>query len=349
MISDAARVVIPSAAAFIIGVVLAPLLTHYLYNYRAWEKKGGKGNGIGDANGTPIFDALHAEREVSTPRMGGILIWVSVLLTALVFSMFGGRFAPLNFVSRSQTWLPLMALAVGAVAGLVDDILEVTRSSGGLRLRYRLLIMSALGLFSGWWFFAKLGVSSVGIPFHGHLELGVFFIPFFMLVMLAVYASGIIDGLDGLAGGVFAIIFMTYAGIAFVQHQVSLAAFDATVAGGTLAFLWFNIPPARFYMSETGSMALTAALAITAFSADTLGDGVGVAVLPLIALPLTLTVVTALIQVCSKKFFKRKVFRIVPIHHHFEAIGWPPAKIVMRYWVITLIAGVVGLALALVR
>jgi phospho-N-acetylmuramoyl-pentapeptide-transferase len=148
---------------------------------------------------------------------------------------------------------------------------------------------------------------------------------------------------------VFAIIFMAYAGIAFAQNQVALAAFAAAVAGATFAFLWFNVPPARFYLSETGTMALTLALSVTAFSADSLGGGVGVAVLPIIALPLTLTVVTNLLQVFWKKVFKKKLFRIAPVHHHFETMGWPPYKVTMRYWIITIMAGIFGLAIALLK
>jgi len=353
MIFDAARVLIPSVVSFIIGIALAPLLAHYLYKYRAWKKKGGKGNGMGDGNGTPLFDELHREREVSTPRMGGIIVWASTLVTALgiwAFAiLFGEPFASFDFISRSQTWIPLFALAVGAFVGLADDILEITRSSGGLKLRWRLLVVAALGSFAGWWFYDKLDVSAVGVPFLGPIELGVFFIAFFVLVTLALYAGGVIDGIDGLAGGIFAIIFMTYAGIAFAQEQVALAAFAATVSGSLFAFLWFNIPPARFYLSETGTMALTVALAITAFSTDVLGEGVGVSVLPIIALPLTVTVATSMLQVLCKKILKKKLFHIAPIHHHFEAVGWPAYKVTMRYWVITIIAGIFGLALALLK
>ncbi len=353
MIFDAARVLIPSVLSFVIGIAFAPVLTHYLFKFRAWKKKGGKGNGMGDGNGTPLFDQLHSEREVSTPRMGGIIVWASTIATALLIwilaILFGEPFFSFDFISRSQTWLPLFGLALGGLVGLIDDVYEVTRSSGGLRLRWRLLGVAAIGAFSGWWFYDKLDVSSVGIPFVGPLELGVFFIAFFMFVTLALYAGGVIDGIDGLAGGVFAIIFMTYAGIAFAQGQTTLAAFAACVSGALFAFLWFNIPPARFYLSETGSMALTVALAITAFSADVLGDGVGVAVLPIIALPLTVTVAANAAQVISKKVFKRKLFRIAPIHHHFEAIGWPAYKVTMRYWVITIIAGIFGLAIALLK
>lgn len=352
MLLDAARVLIPSIVSFVIGIGIAPFVAHFLYKHQAWKKVGGKGRGIGDTKGTPLFDELHREREVSTPRMGGIVVWGSVLLTALVIGLVGMIVAPVaqfEFVNRGQTWLPLFALIVGAFFGAIDDLLEITKSKGGLSLRYRLCVVAVLAAFIGWWFYAKLGVAAVGIPFIGALQLGWFFIPFFILVTLALYASGIIDGIDGLAGGVFAFIFMTYAGIAFAQNQIALAAFAASVAGALFAFLWFNIPPARFYLSETGTMALTVSLAVTAFSADVLGEGVGVAVLPIIALPLTVTVATSMAQVFSKKVFKKKLFRIAPIHHHFEAIGWPAYKVTMRYWVITIIAGIFGLALALLK
>jgi phospho-N-acetylmuramoyl-pentapeptide-transferase len=354
MIFNAARVLIPFVIAFAIGVISAPLLTHYLYTYKAWKKKGGKEKGMGDTQGTPLFNALHHDREVNVPRMGGVLIWSTVALTAILFSVLGfifdGPFSLLDFTNRSQTWLPLTALLVGGAVGFIDDLLEVTKSQGGLSLSKRLAIVAIFATFAGWWFYAKLGVTAVGIPFlAGGLPLGAFFIPFFVIVTLAIYASGVIDGIDGLAGGVFAIIFMCYAAIAFAQDQIALAAFAATVSGGVFAFLWFNIPPARFYMSETGSMALTLALAITAFSADTLGEGVGVSVLPIIAFPLAATVVTNALQVASKKIFKKKLFMIAPIHHHFEMMGWPAYKVTMRYWIITIIAGIFGIAIALLK
>jgi len=350
MISTAARVLIPSATTFALGIVFAPFLAGALYRARAWKKHAGKGSGIG-GGGTPIFDDLHREREVSTPRMGGILIWASVLATAMLFwtlARYFDTFWPaLDFVNRRETWLPLFALAAGGVAGLIDDLLEITRGSGGLSLARRLSIVGIIGLAAGWWFYAKLEVIAIGIPFAAPLTIGWLVVPLFAVITLFIYAGGTIDGLDGLAGGVFAIIFMVYAGIAFGGGQASLAAFAAAVAGATLAFLWFNIPPARFYMSETGSMALTLALAMTAFASDALADGVGVFVLPLVALPLTATVLTTLLQVFWKKAFHKKLFYVAPIHHHFEAIGWPAAKVTMRYWVITIIAGVLGLAIAL--
>ncbi len=352
MIFDATRVLFPFILSFIIGIGISPVISHYLYKHQAWKKRAGK-TGMGDTNGTPVFNELHKDREVSTPRMGGIVVWTATFLTMLFLAgvafIADGYYGELSFLSRSQTWLPLTALAVGAFVGLIDDILEITRAQGGLRLRWRLLVVALIGAFSGWWFYSKLGISSVGIPFGNPLELGLFFIPFFVLVTLALYAGGVIDGIDGLAGGVFAIIFLAYSGIAFSQHQLQLAGFTGSVAGALFAFLWFNIPPARFYLSETGTMALTLALAVTAFAADTLGEGVGVFVLPIIAFPLAATVVTNALQVCSKKVFKRKLFRVAPIHHHFEALGWPPYKVTMRYWIITIIAGIFGVAIALLK
>jgi phospho-N-acetylmuramoyl-pentapeptide-transferase len=350
---DAARILIPFVIAFSVGILTAPVLSYYLYKHKAWKKKSGKGKGIGDKTGTPLFDSLHKEREVSTPRMGGILVWGGTIITASLFAVFGFLFGMpftlLDFINRGQTWIPLAALVIGGLVGMVDDILEVTQSKGGLSLRWRLLVVALFALFAGWWFYAKLGVVTLGVPFFGPIYVGLALLPIFVLVTLALYASGVIDGIDGLAGGVFAIIFMSYAAIAFAQNQVALAAFAATVAGSLFAFLWFNIPPARFYLTETGSMALTLALAMTAFSADSLGDGVGVFVLPIIAFPLVATVATNLLQVFWKKVFKKKLFKIAPIHHHFEMLGWPPYKVAMRYWIVTIFAGIFGVAIALLK
>lgn len=349
---EAARILIPFVTSFAVGILLTPVLTHYLYKHKVWKKKGGKT--AMDGRTAENFNKLHEARELHTPRMGGIVIWGSVLITASVFALLAyfidGSFTKLNLVTRGQTWLPLFALIMGAFVGFLNDLLDVTTPDArGISLRYRLLAVILISGFIGWWFYAKLGVAAVGIPFLGMLPLGAFFIPFFILVALVVYASGVIDGIDGLSGGIFAIIFMSYAAIAFSQNQVALAAFSATVSGATFAFLWFNIPPARFWMTETGSMALTLTLTVVAFSADVLGEGVGIAVLPIIALPLFATVASNVLQVFWKKVLGRKLFHIAPLHHHFEVIGWPSYKVTMRYWIITIIAGIFGVAIALLK
>jgi phospho-N-acetylmuramoyl-pentapeptide-transferase len=200
----------------------------------------------------------------------------------------------------------------------------------------------------GYWFFSKLGVDAIGIPFDGALYMGWLIVPFFVFMTIALYASGVIDGIDGLSGGVFASIFLSYAGVAFVQSQYDIAALCATIAGGILAFLWFNIPPARFWMTETGSMALTLSLAVIVFMTDELGEGHGISLLPIIGLPLVATVLSNVLQLSYRKATGKKLFRIAPLHHHFEAIGWPSTKVTMRYWILSIMCAVTGLVLATV-
>ena len=353
LVLNVVKVFAPAVGAFALGILMTPLVAHHLYKHRAWKKKAGKVDLSGEE--TPIFNELHKDKEINTPRMGGIIIWASVALTVLVLwflgSMFPGTlFEKLNFLSRSQTWIPFGLLILGSLVGIIDDLLEIRARDGfskGLSLKVRLTAVGVLALVAALWFFIKLDVVSIGIPFGEPLFIGALFVPLFVLVALFIYASGVIDGIDGLAGGVFAIIFGAYAGIAFFQNQIDLAAFSATVSGATLAFLWFNIPPARFYMSETGTMGLTIALATIAFMTDSLGDGHGFLALGIIALPLIATVLSNIIQVFSKKIRKKKVFRVAPLHHHFEAIGWPSYKVSMRYWVATAILAVAGVAFAL--
>ncbi len=349
------KVLAPTAIAFIVGILITPLITHYLYHYEMWKKKAGKGFGYG-GGGTPFFDLLHKQRDTNTPRMGGIVIWMSVLITiallwVLQFIFSEHPLGTLNFLSRSQTWLPLFALIIGASVGFLDDLFVVRGTgkhfAGGLPLSQRLIVVGITALFSAWWFYEKLEVSTVTLIGYGPVDLGVFFIPFFILTALAIYASSVIDGIDGLSGGTFMFIFTAYAGIAVYQNQIDLAAYCATVVGGILAFLWFNVPPARFYMTETGIMALTMSLTIIAFMTDSLGGGEGVSVLPIIGILLVLTVLSNIMQLFSKKIFKKKVFLIAPLHHHFEASGWPPEKVTMRYWILGFVFAVIGTLFAI--
>jgi phospho-N-acetylmuramoyl-pentapeptide-transferase len=347
--SDALRIFLPAIITFIFGVGLTPILTHFLYKYKFWKRKGGK---IAlDGTEAATFNSLHKEKEVGTPRGGGVIVWMSVGLTAALLYLLSkispGPYDALSFISRSQTWVPLAAFFIGAIVGFVDDLFEV-KGKGGLPLRVRLIFVAVIASLCGWWFYTKLEVSAISFldPWH-ILELGILFIPFFVLVSLVLYAGGVIDGIDGLAGGIFAIIFAAYGGIAFFQNQMDLAGLCAAITGGLLAFLWFNIPPARYYLSETGTMALTVVLTAVVFLTDLNGEGKGVLALPIIALPLIATIASNIFQIFSKKIFKRKLFRIAPLHHHFEAIGWPPYKVVMRYWVVSIVCAVIGLGVAL--
>ena len=229
--------------------------------------------------------------------------------------------------------------------GLGDDILQIfgkgKYSGGGIRFTRRLIVVLLIGIIGGLWFYYKLGWHTLHIPGDGDIEIGLWYLPLFLITILACWAGGIIDGIDGLAGGVFSIMFGAFAVIAFSEMKYNLAAFCTVVSGTTIAFLWFNIPPARFYMGETGSLGLSVTLAVVAFLTDS------VAVLPIIAGLPAIEVLSVIIQLISKRIFKKKIFLCTPFHHHLEAKGWPPEKVTMRFWLISTILAIIGVAIRL--
>jgi len=342
--------------AFFVGIGITPTITDYLYKNKMWKKKA-KTVSI-DGGGTPVFNSIHKEKEVGTPRLGGTIIWLSAFMAAFIIWLLSRLtsieiFDKIEFISRNQTWIPFFTLLFGAFVGAIDDILEIKGNgghiAGGLSLRKRLAFVFFVALVISLWFYIKLDVVSVFLPFVGYMTIGWLFIPLFILTMLFIYSGGIIDGIDGLSGGVFAIAFGAYGIIAHANGQIDLAAFCALIVGSILAFLWFNIPPARFYMSETGSMALTITLTVVAFMTDSLGGGRGLMVLPIVALPLVLTTLSVIIQLLSKKFRAgKKVFLSTPIHHHFEALGWPSYKVTMRYWIFSIVFAILGVIFAII-
>ncbi|MEI6316401.1 MAG: hypothetical protein WCO65_01580 [bacterium] len=348
--NEAIEIFVPTIVAFFVGIGITPIISHYLYKWQLW-KKSSVSKTI-DGREATISNKLHNDEARKTPRMGGIIVWASVLITIYGFYLlslfFPYNFSKLSFLSRNQTWLPLFTLISASLVGLIDDFF-VTRDrgtfiGGGLSLSKRLLVVFCIGIVGGLWFYFKLGMTSIHIPFDPTmLNLGYLFIPFFVLTMLAMYSGGIIDGVDGLAGGVFAIIFSALSIIAYSHNQIDLASFSLVVTGGLLVFLWFNIPPARFFLSETGTMGLTTTATVIAFLT---GE---VLLLPIIALPLLLTTLSVIIQLTSKKFRNgKKVFLVAPLHNHFIAKGWTREKVTMRYWVFSLICAVIGIVFALV-
>ncbi len=337
-----------SAIASLVAILWCPLLINFLYKHKLW-KKSARVKAISGEDAV-IFNALHKERETKVPRMGGLLIFLTVVAVVFLFYILSLLFPNtwlenFNFLSRSQTWLPLFTLIVASLVGLLDDILVVSSLGsyigGGLSFKKRLLIVALLGLAGGWWFYAKLGWDIISIPLLGPVAIGIFYVPLFMIVMIACWSGGIIDGLDGLSGGAFASIFGAFAVIAFAQGKVDLATFCAVITGTLFAFLWFNIPPARFYMTEVGTVGLTTTLSVVAFLTDS------VFVLPIIAGLLVIEVGSVIIQLLSKKFRKKKIFQSTPIHHHFEAIGWPVSKVTMRFWIVGIVLAIIGVVIKL--
>lgn len=355
---DILKIIGPTVLTFFIGIFITPFFTRYFYKYKMWKKSARTENldGVSDT-----FAKIHnTEHEVSTPRTGGMIIWVSVFLTVAViftlsrlfpFGLFGGAesiFNQLNFFSRSQTVVPLGAFFLAALIGLFDDLLQIFGQGSYARdpLIYRkikILFVTLIALAIALWFHYKLDFVSIHVPFDGTLMLGLWFIPLFMIVTLATFSTSVIDGIDGLAGGVFASSFTAFAAIAFLGNQYDISALAGAIAGGILAFLWFNVPPARFYMGESGALSLTVVLAVIAFLTDS------VLLLPIIALPLVMTSLSVIIQVNAYKLFnKHRVFKVAPLHHHFQALGWPREKVVMRYWIVSVICAITGVILYVV-
>lgn len=344
------KTLLPALVSFVCGIAVTPLVAHYLYKFRVWKKQGGKTTLYGQT--AEEFNRIKGAGEVKTPRMGGLVIVAAVLLTLLLLSLAsfftaGNFWDSVYFLSRSQTWIPLSVFLLGALVGFLNDFYDVTHDGKGLRLSVRLVFITLLASAIGWWFYAKLGVTAINLP-TGSLEIGILVIPFFVVFSFALYASGVIDGIDGLSGGVFTAIFGAYAMIAFLGEQYDLAAFCGMVVGAILAFLWFNIPPARFWMTETGSMALTLTLAVVVMMTDDLGGGHGISLFFIVGIPLIATVASNVLQMSYRKLTGRKLFRIAPIHHHFEAIGWPSQKVTMRYWLFSMMCAILGVVVAVV-
>src|SRR3989338_6989279 len=337
-----------SALASIVAFAWCPLLIDFLYKHKLWKKQAGKRAISGED--AVVFNALHKERETKVPRMGGLLIWVTTVAVIFFFYILslvfpGSFFANLNFLSRSQTWLPLFTLIIASLVGLLDDVLVVSSLGsyigGGLSFKKRLFIVALIGLVGGLWFYYKLGWDIISVPLLGPMTIGIFYIPLFVIVMIACWSGGIVDGLDGLSGGIFASIFGAFSIIAFSQGKTDLATFCAVIVGALFAFLWFNISPARFYMTEVGSLGLATTLSVVAFLTDS------VLVLPIIAGVLVLEVGSVVLQLLSKKIRHKKIFLSSPIHHHFEALGWPAYKVTMRFWVVGVVLAIIGVVIKL--
>ena len=348
MLINLLKIIIPTALAFVVGLVLTPFATHFFYKYKMWKKYSRNDNAAID------FQKIHNEKEeLKTPRVGGIIIWLSVVLVIFLYFLISyifpsSIFLKMNFISRNQTLIPLFTLIAGSLIGLWDDLIQiygkgkVAHDDKNWR-RWKVFLIFFLSSLIGYWFYSKLGMSSINIPFRGDFNLGIFIIPFFILVTLATFSGGVIDGIDGLSGGVFASIFSAYALIAYANNQVNIAAFCGILTGAILAFLWFNIPPARFYMGETGIMGLTLTLSVIAFLTNS------VLILPIVAFPLVISSLSVILQILSKKFRNgKRIFRLAPIHHHFEAIGWPSYKVTMRFWILSIMFAIIGVIFAVI-
>ncbi|MEP7162962.1 MAG: phospho-N-acetylmuramoyl-pentapeptide-transferase [Candidatus Moraniibacteriota bacterium] len=352
VVMNIVKVMVTGLLAFLLAFLLTPLWTHILYKYKLGIKIKDKGV---DGDKLTYVSSLHAWKG-GTPTMGGVIVWVTILLLIfaseylfpLIASWTGMNFiARLDFLKRSQTWLPLFTLVTAGILGLIDDYMSVrgkgTNKGGGMRFLFRfwwLIIIAGLG---AWWFYSKLGWDIIHVPAIGDFTIGWWYIPLFLFVILfTAISSNETDGLDGLNGGVLLIAFSSFALIAFVHNKVDLAAFCAAISGALLAFLWFNIYPARFFMGDTGAISLGTTLGVVAMLTNS------TLALFVIVFIYALESGSVALQLLSKKFLHRKIFLAAPLHHHFEAKGWPEPKVVMRAWIFTALTALMGIMIGII-
>lgn len=327
---EATTILLLSIFTFCVAMLLTPLYTHFAYKHKWWKRSR-----THSATGEALTVISKQDTRSKVPLMAGLIIMVSAALTTVLFNL-----------DRGQTWLPLAALVGGGIVGLIDDAINIRGKGGnvaGLRAPVKFIMITLVAAVAAWFFYYKLGYTTVNVPSVGDVEIGWLLIPLFILVVVSTSnAVNISDGLDGLAGGLSISAFSAFGVIATLQGNFGIAGFCMTVVGALLAYVWFNIPPARFFMGDVGSFSLGTALGVVAMLTDTLF------LLPLIALVFVAEAGSSLIQILSKKIFHRKIFIAAPIHHHFEATGWPKTKVTMRFWILGQTCAALGVILALI-
>ncbi len=349
-IQDLALIAGSATFAFVIAIILTPWFTKQLIKFKIGKQI--RENALSGEKAS-LFAALHAKKS-GTPTMGGLLIWNTIIITVILSYFIQKMSISLDLdlfsrslLSREETWIPLFTLITCGILGAVDDYLNVKGigKTKGLSAKLKLLWLTLFSAVGAWWFYSKLGYSHLSIPIPGvdPIELGLWYIPLFIFVIIATANSvNFTDGLDGLASGLLIFAFGAFGIIAYAKGLLILAALCAVICGAVLAFLWFNVPPALFYMGDTGSLSLGATLGVIAMLTDQ------TLILPVIGIIFVVETLSVIIQLTSKRFFGKKVFRIAPIHHHFEQIGWKEFTVVMRFWIIGGIFAVFGTILGLI-
>ncbi len=326
------RILLLGSLSFFLSMLITPFYTTLAYRKMWWKKP--RATAVSGEKAA-VFNQLHGDKHKRhIPTMAGMIFVLSAGLVTIVFNL-----------ARAETWLPVAALAGAAAVGLIDDFINIKGTGSGvagLSAKLKLFMITSVAAIGGWFFYFKLNVDSVNIIGHGDIRLGWLIIPLFIFVVVATAnAVNISDGLDGLAGGLCASAFGAYALIAFIEGRYGVSGFCMSIVGALLSYTWFNIFPARFFMGDVGSFALGTALGVVAMLTNT------VALLPIIGIVFVAEAGSSVLQLASKRLRGKKIFRIAPIHHHFEAGGWPETKVTMRFWIIGQVAGVVGLILFL--
>lgn len=255
------RILLLGFLSFVVSMLITPIYTTVAYKRQWWKRQRSDAWSGGEAS---VYKKLHAEKHKrNIPTMAGIVFVVAAALVTLFFNL-----------DRGETWLPLAAMVGSGAIGLFDDWMNIRgdgKGIAGMRSKIKFVLHSLVALAGGWWFFAKLDLTSIQLPFAGEVQVGILIIVLFWFVVVATANSvNITDGLDGLAGGLLVSSFATYAIISMVQEQYALAGFCMAIIGALLSYTWFNIYPARFFMGDVGAFALGTALGVIAMQTDSL-------------------------------------------------------------------------------
>lgn len=327
------RLLVLAFLAFAVATFITPIYTTLAYRYKLWKKPY---EPPVKSEPNKIFSQLQKKKhQRNIPTMAGVVTILSILIVTVLFNW-----------SREQTWLPIAALLGAGLIGLADDVLNIRgfgKSVAGLSTKIKFALITFVATVGGWYFFAKLGYDSFYLTFVGDVSIGWLLVPLFVLVVVSTAnAVSISDGLDGLAGGLLVSAFGAFGLIAFMQTNYGIATFCLSVVGALLSYVWFNIQPARFFMGDVGSFALGTALGVVAMLTD------AVVLLPIIGFLFVVEAGSSLLQVLSRRLTGKNIFLIAPMHHHFEALGWPETKVTMRFWILGQVMAVLGVLLALV-
>jgi phospho-N-acetylmuramoyl-pentapeptide-transferase len=326
--------------AFAFALLITPWFVQFLI-----RNKVGKQLRVETIDGREptIFRTYH-QNKAGTPAMGGLLIWGSILAT-VIFSRILAYFGVVDhsLLSRGQVYLPLFALVAFGILGAVDDWLNIkgVGKKKGLEALPKIFFLLVISTICAVWFY-RIGYSSLTIPYINQtVELGLWYIPIFIFIVVGTAnAVNFTDGLDGLAGGLLVIAFASFGILAYFQGLSVLAGFCAVVVGAVAAFLWHNVPPAIFFMTDTGSMSLGGTLGVMALMIDQ------ALLLPIIGFVFVLEMLSVIIQLTSKRLRGgKKVFIAAPIHHHFEALNWGESKVTMRLWIVGGVMAFLGIIL----
>ena len=302
-------------------------------------------------NPTPIFDKLHNHKQ-GTPVGGGILIVVTTIILyalSLVLALLIRKPFLANYPSfGSEVKIILFTFVGFGILGLYDDLSKMFKWEKnqffGLRLRHKLILEIILAAVASYWLFMELKIDIMHIPFLGVYNLGWWYIPFAAFIIVAFSnAVNITDGLDGLASGVLLFALTAFWAIARSIIDMPTALFIAVWLGGLVAFLYFNIWPARIMLGDTGALAFGATFAAVGL---VLGKAFA---LPIIGGVFVLEIATSLLQLLSKRFRKKKVFPVAPLHLYLQNRGWEEPKVVMRMWILGILFAVLGLMIAFMK